>query len=83
MLVHPALVVGEVLKDGEGSLSGAIGHQLQLDSLDILPDGVTLLAIGLVLLIGNIVLGIVTGSVALGSAGSLLKQKYRKPLKDR
>ena len=31
VLVHPALVVGEVLEHGEGGLGGPVGHQLHLD----------------------------------------------------
>ena len=72
VLINSRLVVGEVLEHGEGSLGRSIGHQLHLDSLDIPPDGVALLTIGLVLLIGDLVLGVVTGSVTLGCAGALL-----------
>lgn len=77
VLIHSRLVVGEVLEHGEGSLSRSIGHQLHLDSLDIPPDGVALLTIGLVLLIGDLVLGVVTGSVTLGCAGALLTRHSR------
>ena len=37
-LVDAGLVVGEVLKDGEGGLDRSVGHQLQLDLSHVASD---------------------------------------------
>merc|ERR1711973_19789 len=66
VLVHSSLVVGEVLVDREGSFGGAVGHQLDLDLLDVALEGVALLAVGLILFIGHIVAWVVTTTMAFG-----------------
>ena len=71
VLVHAALVVGEVLEHREGGLRGAVGHKLDLDLLDAVPDGVALLAEALVLVVGHRVLGVVAGAVTLGGGAAL------------
>ena len=76
-LVNARFVVGEVLKDGEGCLDESIGHQLHLDLVHIPLDGVALLTVALVLLVGNLELGVLTSSMALGSATSLLARAPR------
>merc|ERR1719422_2618277 len=72
MLVNARFVVGEVLKDGEGGLDRSVGDQLHLDLVHVPLDGVALLSVALVLLVGNLELGVLTGPMALGSATSLL-----------
>ena len=71
MLVHPRLVVGEVFVHSEGGLGRPVGHQLHHDLVDVSLDGVALLSVDLVFLVGDVVAGVVSSPVTLGSGGSL------------
>ena len=71
MLIHSGLVVGEVLVDGESGLSGSVLHQLHHDLLNVSLDGIAVLPVDLVLLVGDVVLGVVAPPVTLGGGGPL------------
>jgi len=71
MLIDSRLVVDKVFIDSEGSLSWTIGHQLHLYLLDVILDGVALLPVGFVLIIGSVVVRVFTTAMTLGGADTL------------
>ncbi len=70
VLVDSGLVVDEVGEDGEGGFGRSVGHQLVHDLLLVAGHVVRVLAEGLVLLKGNIVVRIFAFPMTLGSAAA-------------
>ena len=72
MLINARLVIGKVGVDGERRLHGAVVHQLDLDLVLIVVDGVAAGAECLVLVVGHVVAAVLALAVAVGGGAALL-----------
>ena len=71
VLVDARLVVDKVFVDGEGGLGWPVGHQLLHDVALLVLDVMGFLAVGLVVVVLGLVVGVLAVAVALGGSASL------------